>query len=79
MFFIHSSANGHLGYFYVLTIVNSAALNLEVCMYHFFCLFRATPTAYEGSQARCRVGPIASCLHHSYSNVRSELMATVDP
>ena len=28
IFFIHSSVDGHLNYFYVLAIVNSAAMNI---------------------------------------------------
>ena len=30
VFFIHSSVNGHLGCFHVLSVVNSAVLNIEV-------------------------------------------------
>ena len=29
-FFIHSSVDGHLGYFYVLAITNNAAMNTRV-------------------------------------------------
>ena len=29
---MHSSVDGHLGYFHILTIVNNAAVNIEVCV-----------------------------------------------
>ena len=32
IFFIHSSVDGHLGYFHVLAIVNSAAVRSGVCL-----------------------------------------------
>ena len=37
-----------------------------------FCLFRAKPMAYGGSQARGQFRPIAASLHHSHKNVRSK-------
>ena len=37
-----------------------------------FCLFRATPVAYGGSQARGRIGAIAGGLHYSHSNAGSK-------
>ena len=38
-----------------------------------FLLFRATPAAYGGSQARGRIGAVATGLHYSHSNEGSEL------
>ena len=58
------------------------------CKYQISLVFsRATPMAYEGSQARGPVGATAGSLHHSYSNAGSEprlqptpqLTATPDP
>ena len=37
-----------------------------------FCLFRAAPTAYEGSQARGRIRAVAAGLSQSHSNAGSE-------
>ena len=39
IFFIYSSVNGHLGYFHVLAIVNSAAMNIEVHVYFQIMVF----------------------------------------
>ena len=52
-----------------------------------FCLFRATPMAYRGFQAKDPIRAVADGLCHSHSNTRSEphlwptpqLMATLDP
>ena len=43
-------------------------LSLFFFSFFVFCLFRATPAAYEGSQARGRIGAVAASLHHSQSN-----------
>ena len=42
---------------------------LFICL---FCLFRATPMAYGGSQARGLIGAVAIGLHHSHSDIGSE-------
>ena len=38
-----------------------------------FCLFRATPMAYGGSQAGGRIRAVAAGLHHNHSNMGSKL------
>ena len=38
----------------------------------FFCLSRAAPVAYGGSQARRLIRAVAASLHLSHSNARSE-------
>ena len=43
---------------------------LFVCFF-LFCLFRATPATYGGSQARGLIGATDASLHHSHSNARS--------
>ena len=57
-----------------------------VCLFGWL-VFRATPAAYEGSQARSLIGAVAASLHHSHSYARSqrhprsipELTAMMDP
>ena len=44
-----------------------------VCLFVSFCLFRATPEAYGGSQARGPIGAVATSLDQSPSNAESEL------
>ena len=38
-----------------------------------FCLFRATPAAYGGSQAKGQIRAIAAGLHYNHCNARPEL------
>ena len=40
--------------------------------FFFFGLFRATPEANGGSQAKGRIGAVAASLHHSHSHTKSE-------
>ena len=75
-----------------LCVCGSLCLFLFLCvrdiyLFIYFCLFRAEPTAYGGSQARGPVEAIAASLHLSHSNVGSEpclrhipqLTAMLDP
>jgi len=63
-------------------------LFLFFCLFFFFLLFLwAAPAAYGGSQARGRIGAVATGLRQSHSNARSQphlrptpqLMATPNP
>ena len=46
----------------------------EIIVFFFFLnLFRATPKAYGGSQARGTIGAVAAGLHHSHSIAGSKL------
>ena len=49
------------------------------CFVFVILLFRATPTAYGGSQASGRVGALATGLHHGHSSARSELRLRPTP
>ena len=42
--------------------------------FFFFCFLGATLTAYGSFQARSQIGAAAAILHHSHSNVGSELL-----
>ena len=44
----------------------------DLILFFVFCLFRATPKAYGGPQARGLIGAVAAGLHHSHSNTGSE-------
>ena len=43
---------------------------LYICTTVFFCLFRATPMACGGCQARCQVRAVVTGLCHSHDNAR---------
>ena len=60
-------------------VINTLNIIFKGCTgytYIFFCLFvfsRAAATAYGGSQVRGLTGVVATGLHHSHSNMESEL------
>ena len=47
---------------------------LLVCFVFSFCLFRAAPVAYGGSQARRPIGAVVASLRQSHSNSGSDLL-----
>ena len=46
---------------------------LFIYLFIYLFIFRATPSANGSSQARGRIGAAAAGLHHSHSNLGSEL------
>ena len=49
------------------------SIYIYIFFFSVFCLFRATPAAYGGSQARAQIGAVAAGLRQSHSNAESEL------
>ena len=63
---------------------NLLYLWLFIIFIFYFFVFLGPHAAYGGSQARGQIGAVATGLHHSHSNTRSEpclqqIMATLDP
>ena len=52
---------------------------LENIYIYIFCLFRAAPTAYGGSQVRGWIGAVTAGLCHSHSNAGSKLHLQLIP
>ena len=55
-----------------LSLLHNCKL-LFFVIFNFFMSFRATLSAYGGSQARGRIRAVAAGLHHSHRNARSKL------
>jgi len=68
---VFSFVYGSLAVQKILSLIRSCFFIFGFMFLFYFCLFRARPTAYGGSQAMCPIGAIAAGLHHSHSNVRS--------
>uniref|UniRef100_A0A8D1ASX5 Uncharacterized protein n=1 Tax=Sus scrofa TaxID=9823 RepID=A0A8D1ASX5_PIG len=58
------------------TVSRDRPLPLFFFFFFFFLLFRATPAAYGGSQARCQIRVTAAGLHHSNTSSKPQLRAT---
>ena len=73
--YIHStslyplSGDGHLGSFHISVRLLK---RISAIVSFFLYVFRAAPAAHGSSQARGHIGAVATGLHHSHSNARSE-------
>ena len=57
---------------YMLVQKHCSNNNINNINNYFFCLFRGTPVAHGGSQARGQIGAVAAGLHPSHKNTRSK-------
>ena len=75
-FALHHKRNSQDSFFYGNQFApagNPSLLDTPVFFFFSFCFFRATTTAYEGSQGRGWIGAGAAGLRHSHSNAKSKL------